>query len=100
MKQFNVINFDFTKKEFVSYDIIPYLVHCYKEKKGNLTTFEEFKKFIEDESMYQWWARCEYEIVLSPWPYLSSPSERYIIKPQPNVPLWIRFKRRVVGLCK
>lgn len=31
-------------------------------------TFDEFKKFIEAESRYPWWSRCEYEIMLRGWP--------------------------------
>ena len=30
--------------------------------------FDEFKKFVKDESMYQFWSRCEYEILLVDWP--------------------------------
>ena len=33
-------------------------------------------------------------------PRLASPSDRYIIKPQPKVPLWTRIKRRVFNLYK
>ena len=100
MKQFNVINFDFNKKEFIYYDIIPYLVRRYKEKKKKLTTFEEFKKFIEDESMYQWWARCEYEIILSPWPYLSSPSERYDKKGEDDIEAWKKHWKEHLNECQ
>lgn len=31
-------------------------------------TFEEFKKYITNQSMYQFWAGCEYEIILMDWP--------------------------------
>lgn len=97
MKQFNVINFDFNAKKFKAYDIIPYFVRKYHEQvdtrdelekdlknatsehEGNLyrdalefwkvpVTFEEFKKFVQDQSQYQFWSRCEYEIILVDWP--------------------------------
>ena len=29
---------------------------------------EDFKQFVKDESMYQFWGRCEYEIILVDWP--------------------------------
>ena len=29
---------------------------------------EEFKNFVKRQSMYKWWSRCEYEIILSDWP--------------------------------
>lgn len=68
MKQFNVIVEEINSRKFVPYDVIPYLNRCYQEKKDKPKTFEEFKTFIEKESMYQWWSRCEYEIILKDWP--------------------------------
>ena len=83
-KKFNVIIYNINSKEFEYYNIIPYLLSCYKKEKSKPKTFDEFKEFIKNESMYQWWSRCEYEIVLSPWPYTSSPSERYDKKGDPG----------------
>ena len=71
MKPFYVINFEFNSKKFEKYDVMPYLVDCYEKVKNTKDcpkTFEEFKTFIEGKSMYQYWARCEYEIILSDWP--------------------------------
>ena len=57
----------------IPYDIIPYFVNTYKELKEKdykkvPETFEEFKKFVKDEGMYQFWARCQYEVILVDWP--------------------------------
>ena len=77
MKHFNVINYNCNAQKFELYDVIPYLVRTYKDLKKSKSkqkynplpvTFDEFKKFIKDESLYQWWSRCEYEIVLVDWP--------------------------------
>ena len=70
MRQFNVIIEDVNSREFVPYDVMPYLVQCYYEARevDRPKTFEEFKAFIKRRSMYMWWARCEYEIVLQSWP--------------------------------
>ena len=68
MKQFNVIIEDINSRKFIPYDVIPYLVQCYYEEKDRPGTIEEFKVFIERHSKYQWWSRCEYEIILSDWP--------------------------------
>lgn len=69
---FNVINYDVNRKEFIAYDVMPYLVSCYdeaKKKKRNVPkTFDEFKKFVEGNSMYMYWARCQYEVILCDWP--------------------------------
>lgn len=97
MKQFNVIYFNFNAKKFEPYDVIPYLVRKYRERVStrdelkqelkNATsetemnlyidsleywrvpqTYDEFKKFVQDESQHQFWSRCEYEIILVDWP--------------------------------
>ena len=56
MKQFNVIVEDINSRKFIPYDVIPYLVQCYYEEED------------ERHSKYQWWSRCEYEIILKSWP--------------------------------
>lgn len=68
MKQFNVIVEDINSRKFIPYDVIPYLVQCYYEEKDRPRTIKEFKVFIERHSKYQWWSRCEYEIILKSWP--------------------------------
>lgn len=69
VKSFNVILYDPNKNKFVQYDVIPYFVNCYKsQKKNKPVTYEEMKTFITSRSMYQFWARCQYEVILSDWP--------------------------------
>ena len=100
MKAFNVINFDFNNKTFESYNIIPYLLSCYNEEKNKPKTFDEFKNFIKNKSMYRWWSRCEYEIILSPWPYVSSPSERYDKKGEDDIEAWKEHWKKHLQECK
>lgn len=68
MNKFNVINYDFNSERFVGYNIIPYLIQCYNEAEVKPTTIEEFREFIKISSQRQWWARCEYEVILLDWP--------------------------------
>lgn len=68
MKSFYAIVYDINRKTFTPYDVIPYLKKCYYEAADKPETLEEFKNFVERQSMYQWWSRCEYEIILSDWP--------------------------------
>ena len=101
MKKFNVIVYNINGKNFESYDIIPYLVSRYnKTKKKKPVTFEEFKEFVKDESRYQWWARCEYEIILSPWPYITSPSERYDKKEEDDIEAWKEHWKKHLNECQ
>lgn len=70
MTSFNVIWQDFNRRKFESYDIMPYLIDTYNnlKKKDKPKTFDDFKSFIENESQYMWWSRCEYEIIICGWP--------------------------------
>ena len=101
MNKFNVIIYDFNSKKFTTYDVLPYLRNTYEERvarhkellkkikkskkldesilddKYNKVpvTFNDFKEFVKSESQYQFWSRCEYEIILSDWPPSNPPIE-------------------------
>jgi hypothetical protein len=47
---------------------MPYLLNIYSRNQEKPKTFEEIKNFILHWSKYQFWARCEYEIILKDWP--------------------------------
>lgn len=100
MKVFNVIIYNFNNKGFEPYNIIPYLVSCYYEREKKPKTFDEFKEFIKAESQNQWWARCEYEIILSPWPYLAAPGERYDKKGEDDVEAWKEHWKKYLNECQ
>jgi hypothetical protein len=68
MSTFNVIIQDFNSKEFIPYDIMPYLERCYKEAKDKPKTIEECTEFIDKKAKYRYWSRCEYEVILQGWP--------------------------------
>lgn len=91
---YRVVNWDFNRDCIEFYDVMPYLLGCWDEEKkrkhkiwsssslsdlspelkGKVDdtrmpeTFDEFKKFVLDNSMYQFWARCEYEVIVHGWP--------------------------------
>lgn len=94
-KKFNVLTWDFNKDNIEHYDVLPHFRECYKkrvddykstvkkawwkkaeekEKEDYLKhfsvpkTFDEFKQFVKDESLYQFWSRCEYEMICNGWP--------------------------------
>lgn len=67
-KPFNVIHWDPNGKKFESYDVMPLFIERYRKTKTKPKTIQEIKTFIEQESMYQYWSRCEYEIILSDFP--------------------------------
>lgn len=64
---FNVINENINKENFEGYDIMYYLINCYKDirrKKCCPQTYDEFKKWVDTKLRYMYWARCQYEIIL------------------------------------
>lgn len=75
-KVFNVLLWDFNQDKLIHYDVLPYLRDCYqdtiKHKDDSYfktpKTFEEFKHFIERNSRYQFWTRCQYEMICHGWP--------------------------------
>lgn len=68
MKKFNVLRWDFNNDELINYDVLPYFRRCYDDVKDKPLTREEMKKFIERKSAYQFWGRCEYEMICHGWP--------------------------------
>ena len=81
-KSFNVIVE--SQGRFKAFDIMPYLLGSwgeFMEKAKELEdvydpddywkipeTREDIKRWIDRELKYQFWSRCEYEIILSEWP--------------------------------
>lgn len=68
MNKFNVLLWDFNTDSLQYYDVLPYLRDCYKKSKQKPKTLEELKEFIRKESLYRYWSRCEYEMILTGWP--------------------------------
>jgi hypothetical protein len=65
---FKVINGDINKEDFEGYDVMQYLVNGYKKvrrRKKCPKTYDEFKRWVDRELAYMFWARCQYEIVLT-----------------------------------
>lgn len=78
-RKFYVLTWDFNKDNIEHYDVLPYFRDRLEErieKNENdedeyfkvPKSFDEFKKFVEDESLYQFWSRCEYEMIVHGWP--------------------------------
>ena len=70
MTSFNVLFWDFNADRLTTYDVLPYFRKEYEEcrKKDRPITREQWKEFIESKGRYRFWSRCQYEIIVSPWP--------------------------------
>ncbi len=99
MNSFNVIIYNFNKQKFELYDVMPYLRESYYDEDEKPSTFEEFRNFVLHKSMYQWWARCEYEIILTDWPNQSH-KEKWDIHRQVKMNIDIITELLIKDICK
>jgi len=79
--KFNVLHLNFNKNEVEPYDILPYFRDCWKAKcykeevnkiketKSKNILIDLLKNFIQDRSLYMFWARCEWEFLVAHWPF-------------------------------
>lgn len=72
--KFNVLEFDWNKRDVQEYNVLPYFINRWKDKKFNfdkkdVKTKEDLKNWIKRVSQYQYWGRCEYECLIAPWPF-------------------------------
>lgn len=72
MKKFNVIRQNINQETFEPYNVIPYFVREYNKLEVKPKTYNEFYKFIKNISMYMFWSRCEYEIIIAGWPNIDT----------------------------
>ena len=71
IEPYYVITWDFNRDQIEKYNIMDYLINCFKGIKKNIDipkTFEEYKDFILRKSKYQFWSRCEYECIVHGFP--------------------------------
>lgn len=70
-KKYNVIIGNINSRKIEGMDVLPYLEDAYNRrchKEDRPKTKEEFIDFVDRYSMYQYWSRCEYEIIIQQWP--------------------------------
>lgn len=74
---FNVLEFDVNSRKTKPYDVLPYFRNSWaskynkaeKDEIKKTRSKELFKEYIRTEAHYQFWARCEYEILVASWPF-------------------------------
>ena len=66
---FNVLIWNFNTQTIEEY-VIPYFVREWKEEKdkSKFKSFDDIKEFVRSKSLYQFWSRCEYEMIVKGWP--------------------------------
>lgn len=75
---FNVLLMDINKNSVIAYDVLPYFrcewkVSPYvwgdKYEKIEVKDKETLKQWVKNKSRSQFWAQCEYEILIGKWPF-------------------------------
>jgi hypothetical protein len=75
--EFNVLLYDVNKNKVVHYNVISYFIDCWndkfhKEEKKEIKKTKSkdlLKEYIINMSRYMYWARCQYEFLIAPWPF-------------------------------
>lgn len=91
--EFNVIEYDWTARKIKPYNVLPYFRDVWKNKTFNLAKKDvvdkdTLKEWIIKASHYNFWARCEYECLIAPWPFGSKRMNEQIkkvLKPEFNI---------------
>lgn len=71
MLEWNVYIENFNKKEIEAYNVfnhVSYLKDLKTINKKYSKNEEEFKDQLKSSTMYYFWSKCEWEIILSDWP--------------------------------
>ena len=70
MKKFNVLMWDFNKDDIRHYDVLPYFRESLKNNKKlyKIENPDDLKNFVEKESRWMFWSRCEWEMICHGWP--------------------------------
>lgn len=72
--KFNVLEYEWNERDIKHYNVLPYFRGIwhgdgYNFDKDDVKDKDSLKKWIERTSQYNFWARCEYEFLMAPWPY-------------------------------
>lgn len=59
-----VKRFDANGQKIVDYDVLQYRENLIKELKRKYKTVEEFAAELKSEMMWQYWSRCEWEVII------------------------------------
>jgi len=59
-----VLLFDINSKKLEEYDVLKYREKLVKELKKKYNTKEEFADKLNRDLMYQYWSKCQYEMIL------------------------------------
>lgn len=77
--EYNVLNYDWNKKEIITVNILKYInVDDLRKKlkKGGIATREDLIKYIDTELRYYCWSRVEYEVLITdPLGYINRPKK-------------------------
>lgn len=95
---------DFGSKNLVPYDILPYLSQEWGKLKPSKKkeASQDLQGWVDKELRYQFWGRCQYEMLILPWPPRDDDSPKKVdIYDQcvPNLELIIKLFKENEGIA-
>ena len=90
IKEFNVIEYNWTKHKVEAYNVLPYFRDTWHSRKHNfekenVIDKESLKDWVIRTSRYMFWARCQYECLIAPWPFgskhMNDELDKFLSKP-------------------
>jgi len=64
------MNWDFNQDKIEVYDVVPMFIREIEaiSKSKRPKTKDELDEMLDQEAMYHFWSKCEYEILIRDWP--------------------------------
>lgn len=79
MMEWNVVRDDMNTRQFKPFNIFNhyyFFEDCKKEYKKHKNNKEEFLSRVKRCLQYYFWSKCEWELILSPWPPRDEPQKK------------------------
>lgn len=95
----NVIVHDINYDQFISYNVFRHVRFSEDIKKGPRKG-QDFDEWLRCTIMYYFWSKCEYEIILSPWPPHENDKDLKIDVYDQLMVNYHRFREYVLTLVK
>ena len=64
---------NFNEDRLKEYDVMPYFLGCYRKlkKEDRPVDLKDVSEWLKSEARCEYWARCEYEMIIHSWPKLN-----------------------------
>lgn len=101
--QFFVLMFEWNSRKITHVDILPYFRREWEGKgfeSQKVKTVSDLEEWITRVARYYFWAKCEWEVMIGPWPTLRSELQKVDVffQIKENVPVIARLLAEEFGI--